>query len=73
MSTVTKDINKVRNLKYGENTTLNWYDGGGGVVYRIEDELHLYSVPQYGGEETLEAIYGIDYVEDLVNLAHTWN
>lgn len=74
MSTREKDIGKVKNLTAGENTCyVNWYDGGGGAVHLIEDKLFLYSIPQYGGLAAYEGTFGLNEVEKLVDLAHTWN
>lgn len=73
MSTREKDIEKVKNLTMGKPCCVNWYDGGGGIVHLIGDKLFLYSIPQYGGEETLEGTFNLDEAEKLVDLAHTWN
>ena len=66
------DIKKVASLSPGESCTVFWFDGGGGIVYRINDQLVIYSVPQYGGDESYEATFALSETEQLVDLAHTW-
>ena len=67
-----QDLLKVRELREGEECTVNWFSEGGGIIYRIGTGFDLYSVPQYGGQETYEASSTYLNVEDLLNLAYTW-
>lgn len=67
------DIEKVKALgPFNSNCTVNWFEEGGGEVYRIWDTLILFSIPQYGGEGSFEGTFTLSEIEKLVDLAHTW-
>jgi len=69
------DIEKVKSLKYGDNNTsctVSWSEGGGGLVYRIEDMYVLFYVPQYGGEPQYENAYHESEISELIEKARSW-
>lgn len=73
MGTKEQDLLKVKSLPpFNASCNVAWSEDGGGEVYRIWDVYFLFSIPQYGGEGSFEGAFGIDEVEKLVDLAHTW-
>lgn len=72
MKTREQDIATVKALHPDKHCTVFWSEEGGGEVYRIRDTLLLFSIPQYGGEGCFEGAFGLNEVEKLVDLAHTW-
>ena len=67
-----KDLEKLSDLKDGDNCTVFWFDGGGGMVYKANGMYLLFSVPQFGGQETYEEIYYENQLTDLLDEAYTW-
>lgn len=65
------DTVKVRDLDYtgGSYVRINWCDGGGGVVYRLEGVYILFEVPVYGGHPVFESVYYTP--EAVVEAAYT--
>lgn len=45
------DLDKIKGLGEGEHCFVNWYMGGGGVVYRVRDVFVVFEVTAYGGNE----------------------
>lgn len=65
-------VEKVKALKIGEHTYINWCEESGGVVHRKDDKFELYYVPLYGGDEQFEGSFDLNAVDALVNTAYSW-
>lgn len=68
-----KDLEKVKSLQVGQECTVFWFDGGGGIVRCPSPSLYeLYEVPQYGGEERYHGLYIVGEEMTLLDIAYTW-
>lgn len=67
-----KDKQKLLALNHGENTTVSWFEEGGGLVYRVEDMYILFYVPQYGGNSSYDSIWKFNQLDELVEEAYSW-
>jgi hypothetical protein len=67
-----QDIQAVKDLLFGETTTVFWSEEGGGEVHRISDGYELYEVPQYGGEPHFYGKFYLGEEDRLVDIARTW-
>jgi hypothetical protein len=72
MKTKEQDMHAVRDLCHGDNCQIAWSEEGGGDVYRLEEMLFLFSIPQYGGKSRYENCFHRDDAEKLVALARSW-
>ena len=67
------DYQNVLNLNVGQCASVTWYEEGGGVVYRYQDGCSLYEVPEYGGKEQLYKSYNLNQVQEMLDVAYSWN
>lgn len=72
MNNRTKDKIKIQNLTDNCCCDINWVEEGGSEVERIGDKLHLYEIPQYGGEGRLAGVFELNEVDKLLDLAYSW-
>ena len=68
------DMKKLEELKTGEKCFVNWYEEGGGIVYKLSNGTYvLFSVPQFGGYESFEGCYGDKTkLPALLDKAYSW-
>jgi hypothetical protein len=72
MTNKDKDKIKLQNLSDNCYYNFNWAEEGGSEVERIGDKLHLYEIPQYGGEGRLAGVFELNEVDKLLDLAYSW-
>lgn len=54
-------------------TTVNWSEGGGGQVIKVNYDWYvLFEIPQYGGSPRLDRIYHESELSDLIEKAMSW-
>ena len=72
---IEKDKEKISRMSTlgGQPEYVNWFEEGGGEVYRCNDMFMLFEIPAYGGEDRYEGVYHIDNIDDLLKKAYTWN
>ncbi len=66
------ELVKLQMLEEGNECTLNWSEGGGGLVTRKGDQYHLEYAPQYGGEPHLQGIYERHEFDKMIEIANKW-
>jgi len=63
-------LSKIKNLK---PVYLNWSDGGGAEVYRINYDIFiLFEIPQYGGEPSYIQTYNIKNISKMIEKIKSW-
>ena len=67
------DLVKLQELQHGKSCTVNWYGGGGGLVYKIENFYFLFEVPRYGGSNEYYAAFYKDELSELLDVAYHWS
>jgi len=72
MTNKERDLIRLRTLKMGQSSYINWSEGGGGEVHRVNDVLVLFEVPLYGGNPQYTETYHIKEIHTLLDLAYTW-
>lgn len=72
MRTFDEDLDAVKALQHGGDTTIAYFQDGGGKVYRVRDVLVLFGVPMYGGRPRYIATYPYQEYEKVVTEAHSW-
>ncbi len=72
MISKTTEQAKIEQLEVGEECTVCWVEGGGGVVRREESSYVLYEVPQYGGSEALIGLFPLGAVGEIVDTVISW-
>lgn len=72
MANKEHDKQKLQNMISGETAYVNWSEGGGGEVHRVDDTLLLYYVPCYGGEGELVLKAHISGHELVVDTVYSW-
>jgi hypothetical protein len=63
---------KIQNLTDNCRCYIHWFEESGGEVERIGDKLHLYEIPQYGGEGRFAGVFELNEVDKLLDLAYSW-
>jgi hypothetical protein len=68
------DRDDVKSLPHNGNCTVNWFEEGGGDVYRLWDVLILFEVPQYGGKPSYVGTYPFSDqgIDDLLAITNRW-
>lgn len=60
-------------LKIGEELTFNWFEEGGALVTRTENNVwKLEEIPQYGGMSISEDFYDNMAIRELIQLGNSW-
>jgi hypothetical protein len=72
MRTFEEDLAAVEGLLHGEHTVVNFFQDGGGEIYRVWDALVLFGIPLYGGEPKFCAAYHYRDAKKAVTEAHSW-
>ena len=66
-------IGKLTSMENNTEELLNWCDGGGAIVQRLQYNYYaLFYVPSYGGEPQFEAMYTKRTLDSLVDKAYTF-
>jgi len=63
---------KIKNLKKDQECTVNWFDGGGGLIRREGSLLNLYEVPQYGGMKIFYDSFKDSEIDEIIKICETW-
>jgi hypothetical protein len=72
MSGKERDLEKLKALKSGETCTINWFEEGGGEVYKVLDVYVMFYVPHYGGKPYHDRTYLERDLQDLIDTAYSW-
>lgn len=69
-----KDLTKLKNMRHGDEEYFNWFEEGGGTVYKVYDVYVLFESPQYGGEDRYEETYFGDdtSLNKLLDTVYSW-
>ena len=71
MRSKEEDISAVKALKHGEHCAIAWSEESGGMVYRLNDDLFLFEVGLYGGDEIYDLHFHVRNVDLLVDYARS--
>ena len=72
MSDREGDLKKLNALKHKGECTVNWFEEGGGIVYKIEDMFILFYVFGYGINSNYEKTYSQSELDELLDKAYSW-
>ena len=67
-----KDLLKLKNMNNGETIYLNWFEEGGAIVIKNNNNYELFESPQYGGGERYEETFIIDKLDELLDIVYNW-
>ena len=60
-------------LEIGQKAYFNMFQDGGAAIERKSQELYvLYSIPLYGGKESMEMVGNGDDIKAMVDMALSW-
>ena len=72
MSQISKDADKIKSLRHGEDAFINMFQGGGCMVTYCHNMYMAFEVPLYGGEPRFERGFGENQIPELLKLAYSW-
>ena len=67
-----EDLKSLLILKHGSKAYVNWFQDGGGKVWRIYDAYILFQVSLYGGEPQYVETYHKRDLNELIHEVYLW-
>jgi hypothetical protein len=66
------DMQKLILLLPGEQCTINWFDGGGGLVTNDGEKYILEYSNQYGGDIEYVGDFSKEQFDEIISIAYSW-
>lgn len=66
------ELDKLKSMNIGNHHYINWFEGGGGEVVKVDKFWFLNEIPQFGGSPLSISAYKEDELQDLIDTANGW-